>query len=68
MESACAVHGKYIVKTIKIIHDAERHEGHGSSLSVCSKGWRLEELFTDQVMLHRKDLVSSLAVFVQENV
>ena len=42
MESVCTVLGKYIVKTTQIIHDAQRRGGNGRSLSVCSKGWRLQ--------------------------
>ena len=49
--------GKYIVKMTQIIHDAQRRGGNGSSLSVCKCSMK--------VMLHRKALVSSLAVFVK---
>ena len=63
MESACTVHGKYIVKTTNYpMHkDAEEME------VLCQSAVRdgvLKQLFTDQEMLHRKALVSSLAVLV----
>ena len=55
---------KVYCQTTQFIQDAQRHGGHGSSLSVYRRDGGLRLMFTDQVMLHREALISSLAVFV----
>ena len=59
--------GECIVKRLKLSKMHKDSEEMEASLSVCSaaRDGSLRQMGTDQVMLHRKALVSGLAVFIQ---